>query len=387
MPVKVLVVDDSAFFRRRIKEILEKSPELKVIGSADNGRDAVDLAAKLRPDIITMDYEMPLMDGITAVKNIMAQNPTPILMFSSLTYEGARVTLDALEAGALDFLPKSFESMSGSPGESARVLQEKVLAIARSPMRRPGAAAPAARSPVAAPAARPQPAAPQPMAPQPRASTAPPSPPGFNQSQPQSGGRVTAAGIEHLRNNKPRVVIIGSSTGGPIALQKILTELPANFPYPILLVQHMPSTFTPAFAQRLDRLCQIEIREAKDNDMLRPGVALLAPGGKQMLVDQRGQTVNIIEGDERLQYKPSVDITFGSASRTFKGKVLALVLTGMGHDGREGAKLLKREGSTIWSQDEASCVVYGMPMAVETAGLSDAVMSIEHFAKRLREIM
>ncbi|OUS03213.1 chemotaxis response regulator protein-glutamate methylesterase [Gammaproteobacteria bacterium 42_54_T18] len=358
MPIKVMIVDDSAFFRRRIKEILEKSPELTVVGGADNGRDAIDRAKELNPDVITMDYEMPVMDGITAVREIMRTHPTPILMFSSLSFEGARVTLDALDAGALDYLPKSFESMTNSPNEGVKLLQDKVIAIARKSNVRPAPPAPAAPT---------TPARSRPIAP----------------PAPSSTPRSSQAGRPNI---KPRVVLIGASTGGPVALQKTLADLPANFPYPILLIQHMPNTFTSAFAQRLDRICNIRVQEAVDGDALKPGVALLAPGGTQMLLGDTGRTINVIEGSPRLQYKPSVDVTFGSAARSLKGQVLALVLTGMGHDGREGCKLLKREGATVWTQDEQSCVVYGMPMSVQTAGLSDMDFSLDNVCAKLGAI-
>lgn len=380
MPIQVLVVDDSAFFRRRIKEILERNPEIKVIGFADNGRMAIEKAAELQPDVITMDYEMPLLDGISAVRAIMASRPTPIMMFSSLSFEGARVTLDALDAGALDYLPKSFESMAGDPGESARILQDKVIAIARRGrfMGRPAvsAAAPARSEPA------PAPIAPKPVT-RPVAAAAAAAAPATPAAPAAKRG---ASPLDTLKGERPRLVLIGASTGGPVALQNILTALPATFPCPILLVQHMPSTFTTAFAERLDRLCKIRVKEAEDNDMLRPGHALLAPGGKQMLIEGRGQSVSIIEGNEKIQYKPSVDITFGSAARSVKGKILAIVLTGMGQDGREGCKLLKRCNATVWTQNEQSCVVYGMPMAVETAGLSDAVVDIKDLGKLLSEI-
>lgn len=372
MPIKVLIVDDSAFFRRRIKEILEKDPQLEIVGGADNGQAALQKVDELQPDVITMDYEMPVMDGITAVRQIMAKRPTPILMFSSLTYEGARVTLDALDAGAVDYLPKSFESMSSNPTESSKLLQEKVVAIAKSRVAIPKAASPAAAQP-ATKSAPTKSAAPQPAASQPRVGTEP-------------ARHITDAAVEQVKKNRPRLLIIGASTGGPIALQKVLTGLPANFPLPILIVQHMPGTFTQAFAQRLDRVCQVRIKEAQDNDSLRPGVALLAPGGMQMLINDGAQTVSVVEGSERLQYKPSVDVTFGSAARSLKGKVLALVLTGMGHDGREGSKLLKREGANVWTQDEETSVVYGMPMSVERAGYSDLVLPIDSFAQKLKQI-
>ena len=183
------------------------------------------------------------------------------------------------------------------------------------------------------------------------------------------------------------MVAIGTSTGGPVALQKVLTELPASFPAPIVLIQHMPASFTPAFAERLNRLCRIEVRQAEDGDVLRPGLALLAPGGKQMMIENRsGQArVRILASDERLNYKPCVDITFGSAAKSFHDKVLAVVLTGMGADGREGARLLKQSGSQVWAQDEASCVIYGMPMAVVKANLSDAVYSLDDIGRHLSE--
>lgn len=383
MPIQVLVVDDSAFFRRRIKEILERNPDIRVAGFADNGKLAVEMASELKPDVITMDYEMPLLDGISAVRAIMANRPTPILMFSSLSFEGARVTLDALDAGALDYLPKSFESMSGDPGESARILQDKVIAIARrgrymarpvstpSPVPPVSTPGPASRSVAPAPAPSSRPVA-RPTAPVAPTAAAP--------------ARKGASALDSLRGDRPKLIMIGASTGGPVALQNILMELPASFPFPLLLIQHMPATFTSAFAERLDRLCKIRVKEAEDNDPIRPGVALLAPGGKQMLLDARGQSVSVIEGNEKIQYKPSVDITFGSAARSVKGKILAAVLTGMGHDGREGCKLLKRINATIWTQSEQSCVVFGMPMAVQSAGLSDAVLDIKDFGKYLSEL-
>ncbi len=393
MPTSVLVVDDSAFFRRRIKEILEKNPSLKVVGFAENGREAIDKTKQLRPDVITMDYEMPLMDGISAVRVIMAEVPTPILMFSSLSYEGARVTLDALDAGALDYLPKSFESMSGDTSDSVKLLQERVLAIARRRAYMSNSGGSSAVTPL-------HPAA------SPTANAVPPvsSPASASVSNLQTSvavkksvavtpernapasARRQRAPLESLSGERLRLLMIGASTGGPVALQNILTMLPANFPLPILLIQHMPGTFTSAFAERLDRMCKIRVKEAEENDPIRPGLALLAPGGKQMLVGDNGHSVSIIEGNNQFQYKPSVDVTFGSAARSVRGKILAVVLTGMGSDGREGCKLLKRGNATIWTQNEQSCVVYGMPMAVETAGLSDAIIDIKDMGALISEL-
>lgn len=383
MTVSVLVVDDSGFFRKRLTEILTSSGQIKVVGAATNGREGVELAEKLRPDVITMDYEMPVMDGITAVREIMRKRPTPVLMFSSLTYEGARVTLDALEAGAVDFLPKNFEEIARDNSQLQKILIDRILDVARS---RPGnKAAPAAPGP-SAPAGRES-------SPVLRSRTAPVERPrSALRERPATQAPVgdPEAGRRPVRRGPARhyaVVGIGTSTGGPVALQRVLTALPASFPAPLVLVQHMPASFTPAFAERLNKLCQIEVRQAEDGDVLRPGLALLAPGGKQMMIENRsGQArVRILPGDERLNYKPCVDVTFGSLARSFPGKTLGVILTGMGSDGKEGCRLMKQSGSDVRSQDEKSSVIYGMPMAVAKAGLTDEVLSLDDIGPRLIE--
>lgn len=374
MAVKVLVVDDSGFFRRRVSEILSADPTIQVVGTATNGKEAIEQALSLKPDVITMDYEMPMMDGITAVRHIMQRCPTPVLMFSSLTHEGARVTLDALDAGAVDYLPKNFEDISRNPQKVQQMLCEKVHTISRSNRRFSAYSSPA---PAAAPAAS------SPTV----ASSLHSSAPAPRAAAPAPAARAPAPAQAHspAPKRKPyKLVAIGTSTGGPVALQRVLTQLPASFPAPIVLIQHMPAAFTKAFAERLDKLCKISVKEAEDGDVLRPGLALLAPGGKQMMVDGRG-TVKILPGDERLNYKPCVDITFGSAAKSYGDKVLSVVLTGMGADGREGARLLKQGGSTVWAQDEASCVIYGMPMAIVKANLADAIYSLDEIGKHLVE--
>ncbi|WP_426204966.1 protein-glutamate methylesterase/protein-glutamine glutaminase [Pseudomonas sp. TWP3-1] len=375
MAVKVLVVDDSGFFRRRVSEILSADPSIQVVGTATNGKEAIDQALALKPDVITMDYEMPMMDGITAVRHIMQRCPTPVLMFSSLTHEGARVTLDALDAGAVDFLPKNFEDISRNPEKVKQMLCEKVHSISRSNRRFSAYSTPA---PAAAPAPTPAPA---PAASSYGSHSAPARP-----APAPAPTRTSAASASSPapKRKSYKLVAIGTSTGGPVALQRVLTQLPGNFPAPIVLIQHMPAAFTKAFAERLDKLCRITVKEAEDGDILRPGLALLAPGGKQMMIDGRG-AVKILPGDERLNYKPCVDITFGSAAKSYGDKVLAVVLTGMGADGREGARLLKQGGSSIWAQDEASCVIYGMPMAIVKADLADAIYSLDDIGKHLVE--
>lgn len=387
MAVKVLIVDDSGFFRRRLSEILAADSRIEVIGTASNGQEAVDKTLELRPDVITMDYEMPVMDGITAVRQIMQRCPTPVLMFSSLTHEGARVTLDALEAGAVDYLPKNFEDISRNPQKVRQMLCDKVQAISRS--NRSGMA----RRPLPVSTARAGTPGPAPLSTLRTRTTgdAPVHSPSRLASSPvthtpamQPAPVAAPAPAARPQRRSYKLVAIGTSTGGPVALQQVLTSLPAGFPAPIVLIQHMPGTFTRAFAERLDKLCNIRVKEAEEGDILRPGLALLAPGGKQMMVDARGQ-IRILPGDERLNYKPSVDVTFGSAAKAYHDKVLAVVLTGMGADGREGARLLKAAGSQVWAQDEASCVIYGMPMAIVKAGLADQVYSLNDVGPALVE--
>ena len=366
MAVKVLVVDDSSFFRRRVTEIVNQDPLLEVVDTAVNGKEAIEKAQSLRPDVITMDIEMPVLDGISAVREIMAKCPTPILMFSSLTQAGAKATLDALDAGALDFLPKKFEDIARDKQEAITLLQQRIKALSRRRMfmSTPRTAAPVSGSSLAR-----------------NISSVTSS----LRTQPVVE-RASSAPVNYKRSGKSyQVVAIGTSTGGPDALQTILTQLPGNFPHPILLIQHMPSTFTTAFAARLNSLCKISVKEAADGDVLKPGCAYLAPGGKQMLVEGRGASarLRIIDGNDKVNYKPCVDITFASLAKSHGDKVLAIILTGMGADGRDGAKLLKDQGASIWAQDEASCVVYGMPQAVTKAGISSESLPLDRISQRI----
>lgn len=385
MPVRVLVVDDSNFFQHRLKEIINEHPDLKVIGIASNGREAVEKAAELKPDIITMDFEMPLMDGVTAIKHIMLNRKVPILMFSSLTYEGARITLDALAAGALDFIPKDFAEVSRNSVALKKKLHERLItlagvsikpAIAELPVESPSNFAPVTQL-----------ASSKPMVAQPVNSSNSNHSASTASANNASATKHTTADTYHLKK-QPKLLVIGASTGGPVALSEVLVALPANFPLPIILVQHMPENFTKAFAERLNKQCKVRVREAVDGDLLEPGLALLAPGGKQLMLDKRnGGCVKVLPDDDRVNYRPSLDITFGSAANAFGDKVLGVVLTGMGSDGCKGAQLLKTAGSALWSQDEESSVIYGMPMAVAKAGLTDKVLSLKEIGPRLvREI-
>lgn len=362
MPTRVLVVDDSGFFRRRVSEMLNGDPRLEVVGEAANGAEAVEMAAKLKPNVITMDIEMPVMDGISATRRIMQASPCPILMFSSLTTDGAKSTFDALDAGAVDYLPKRFEDISKNRDEATQALCERVYALGS----RPARVAPAARR------------ATSPVTPA-RTATSTVVTPCTTATRP-----VAAA----PRRGQFKLLAIGTSTGGPVALQEVLLKLPASFPLPIVMVQHMPGSFTPAFASRMNQLCAITVKQAEDGDTLQAGTAYLAPGGKQMMLESRGgrQVLRVVEPEAGQTYKPCVDLTFNSIAKVYPSQTLAVILTGMGADGREGCRTLKQGGSQIWSQDEASCVVYGMPAAVADAGLSDRVLSLNEVGPALAQL-
>ena len=346
MSITVLIVDDSRFICNRIRAILEDDPEFIVVGIAMNGQEAVSMAIALKPDPITMDIDMPVIDGITAVKQIMAAQPCPILMFSAMTQVGAQATFDALQAGAMDFLPKQLSNIDADRDAAKYLLRHKIRnlvqhagALRRHPWSQLGNGTAANKPPVA---------------------------------------QTTHADI----------LLIAASTGGPTALQHILPHIKANVGLPILLVQHMPAHFTKSFAERLDRLSQIQVREAQESELLQPGTALLAPGGLQMRLRTHAGEHRIALSAKQIgdTYSPSADITFSSVAEQFRGRVLAIVLTGMGEDGRYGAQHLKRQSAEIWAQDEASCVIYGMPKAVADAGLADKIIGLDQIAADLEQL-
>ncbi|MCJ8339770.1 MAG: chemotaxis response regulator protein-glutamate methylesterase [Pseudomonadales bacterium] len=363
MAVRVLVVDDSAFFRQRISEILSQSPNITVVGTARDGLDAIEKNNELKPDVITMDVEMPKLNGVDAVRQIMRERPTQVLMVSSLTHEGAQITLQAMEAGAVDYLTKDMRAWMDKSQSLNDDLISRIVALGKSKhfvksslINRFSALPKTNKATSSARVFRSQE----------EVKTAAPV-------------RAIRQAAKPLQPARCRVVVIGSSTGGPAALQTILTELPANFPHPILLVQHMPNTFTSVFAERLNQQCAIEVKHAESGDKLKPGRALLAPGGQQMILDGT-HSVQVLKGDERLTYRPSVDVTFASVAKHFSSQALAIVLTGMGADGRDGAKLLKSAGAIVWTQSEDSCTIYGMPQAVVKAGAGDSVVDLKDFA-------
>jgi two-component system chemotaxis response regulator CheB len=348
--LKVLIVDDSAFFRNRISAALSQADDIEIVGIAADGRQAIERTLKLKPDVITMDVEMPVVDGITAVRRIMEKMPTRILMFSALTKEGARETLDALDAGAMDFLPKDIGNLGSSVDETNRQLLERVRAVGHSRLNSVRSTLGAHRVHTSRVISSPLPLG--------------------------SGGE------------KPELLAIGASTGGPVALRQVLSALPRHFPIPVVVAVHMPGSFTGAYAERLNTVCSIKVKEAVDRDLLVPGQCLVAPGGKQLKVE-RGPSKYQVRVSDPLPsqiYHPSVDLMLSSVAESYKERALAVILTGMGADGLQGSKQLKRAGAVLWSQDKQSCVVYGMPQAVEKAGLSDRVVALDEIGPLLARI-
>ncbi len=440
MATKVLIVDDSTFFRKRLKEIVESDPTMQVVGEAKDGKEGVELTQRLHPDVITMDVEMPVMDGITAVKEIMAKCPTPILMFSSLTFEGANSTFKALEAGAIDFMPKNFDDIAHRREEAIKTLIGSIKAVSRSRVRGFRPAAPTASARPATSTTTSATGATSTLrrtstltstlsssttrtstlgATRPasilasrtsstlgsstlsRTTTTPAATAGaamgqykkINEMLSSDQGVPAAARKFTFGDHKSEttafkksgkmhsIVAIGSSTGGPIALQQIIPKLP-KLSVPVVIVQHMPGSFTTTFASRLDAMSQLHVVEAKDGDILEPGSCYIAPGGKQMIFERVGvkTRVRIISDTGRVSYNPCVDVSFASLCQIYGGKVLAMILTGMGSDGCEGCSLLKKKGSVIWAQNEETCVVYGMPQAVVNANVADLVLPLNEIA-------
>ncbi len=383
--VRVLIVDDSSFFRSRIRGIIASDSRLQLVGEASNGHEAIAKARQLHPDVITMDLEMPELNGIEATREIMRVAPIPILMFSSFTTSGAKATLDALDAGAVDYLPKKLEDIAHHGEEIRATLCDRLYSIARKGVPNRPHLTPLSAS-----------------TPSPLQRLRTPTPVGSTLLREHPTTTALKSSVKTVaptptppppkRLVQMRLVAIGASTGGPVALQQVLSALPADFRLPILLIQHMPATFTPAYAQRLNQLCAITVQEAKDGDTLRPGLALLAPGGMQMSIEGRkgggvaAAIVRITESRSGDTYKPSIDYTLSSIAKVEPAATLVIILTGMGADGCRGSAELKQHGSVIWSQDEASSTVYGMPAAVADAGVSSLILPLAEIGPYLAKV-
>lgn len=340
---RVLVTDDSAFMRRAIRQMLEEEPDIEVVAVAHDGKMAIEYAKQHEPDVITLDIEMPVMDGLTALRHIMRQMPTQVLMISSLTTEGSVASLQALRMGAADVIAKEHSTCAANILEIKEHLVSCVRALAKS--RKP--------------------------------RTNKPSPP------------TPSHAIPKLNVHDYRMLAIGSSTGGPPALEKILPMLPADFPLPVVVAQHMPLVFTQSMSKRLDDVCPMKVVHADHGTPILPGQIHIAPGAQHLHMTRRAGKLFATVSDEPITapYKPSVSALFESCAQTTGRQTLGVVLTGIGDDGLSGAKTLHNMGATLIAQDEESSVVYGMPRAIAEANIANAQLNPEAIAVMLQNMI
>jgi two-component system chemotaxis response regulator CheB len=342
--IKVLVVDDSAYVRKTIRQMLSRSPALEVVGIARDGEEALQLVAELDPDVVTADLIMPGMDGAEFTRRVMEVHPVPVVIVSIAAESSERV-LAALDAGAIDFVQKPTALATEKVYEIAEELVSKVRAAAAAPVGR----------------ARPEPAL--------------------------IGSGVATVPLTVSRGLAD-IVVIGISTGGPQALKVMMPQLPADLPVPVAIVLHMPVGYTEMYARRLDEACPLTVVEAGDAMAVRPGMVLVAPAGRHLTFKKTADGGVVTALDLRpldTPHRPSVDVLFHSAAEVYGGRVLGVVMTGMGADGREGAAWIKAAGGTILTESEESCVVYGMPRSVMEAGLSDASVPLDRMARAILE--
>lgn len=352
--IKVLVVDDSAFMRTAIRKMLESDPQITVVDTARNGIEALEKMKYKCPDIITLDIEMPQMDGLTTLKEIMRKNPLPVIIISSLTTEGAKTTLDALELGAVDFIPKQLSHVSleiikirdDLIHKVKTIFGKKNVLIAR-----------------------------------------------YTHSKNlkkdvQPTKCISSAELEK-RVAKIRVVAIGSSTGGPPALQEVFSKFPEDFPCGVLVVQHMPPLFTKSLAERLNGMSKLQVREARAGDLVKPGEALVAPGDKHMVLKRCANNSEVVLTDDPSDslHKPSVGVMMSSVADIYGSGTLGVILTGMGNDGLEGIRKIKERGGLAIAQNEETCVVYGMPKAIVDEGLADRISPLGSIADDIMELV
>ncbi len=347
--IKVLMVDDSAVVRLILRKLLESSNEIVVIGHAKNGKEALELIPNLNPDVVTLDIEMPVMDGITTLKEIRKlSKPVPVIMVSSLTKDGAEITLEALNEGAVDFVTKPSKTISSELEKIKFDLIEKIKAAATTKHVK------IKRIPSVK----------------------------HIEVEKKELPKITSKISEQT---KFKAVLIGISTGGPPALQVILPKFPKNFPIPIVVAQHMPPGFTKPMAERLNKLCPLEVDEAKDGDILKKGKIYIGKAGCHIKIKKRGAIyyLNITEEPKDALYHPQVDIMFETAAETIGSDVIAVIMTGMGSDGTEGLKKLKAKNAFVIGQDKETSVIYGMPRSAFEAGVVDVVVPLEKIPEKI----
>lgn len=346
--LRVLVIDDSAYVRKVVKQMLSRSPFIEVVGAARDGREALEMAEQLQPDVITCDLIMPELDGVGFVREQMRRRPVPILIMS-IANETGDAALTALDAGAVDFVQKPTALATEKIFEVSSELIEKVKAAGSIPLTRIHSA--------------------------PIPSEVPPAP-----------ARLATIAGSHAVD----VVVLGISTGGPQALKQLIPQLPADFPVPVAMVMHMPLGYTEMYARKLDEHSPLHVREAQEGDELRAGVVLLAPAGRHLGFRRKADGHVIAHLDARpfdTLHRPSVDVMFQSAAEVYRERVLGVVMTGMGSDGRQGSAWIKSQGGLVYTESEETCVVYGMPSTVVEAGLSDRVVPLGRMAQAIREVV
>ncbi|MCC7576951.1 MAG: chemotaxis response regulator protein-glutamate methylesterase [Methanomethylovorans sp.] len=364
MTIRVLVVDDSALMRKIISDILNSDPDIEVIDTARNGQIAVEKVEKLRPDVVTLDHEMPVLDGLGALGYIMSECPTPVIMLSAADERGAELTLNAFEYGAVDFIQKPSGNVSRDIEQIAEEIRAKVKAAAKAQLKNLHFMEEHVKS----------------------------SEKGKAYSEKTLPTSNTSKAIPRRIMTK-KILAIGSSTGGPRALEKVIPKLPRDLKAAVLVVQHMPAGFTASLAQRLNAQSELEVREAKDGDMVREGVVLIAPGDYHMEVVQKivdGKTVEVIalnKEPRELGVRPCVNALFRTLAPIYGSNILSVILTGMGMDGAEGVERIKNAGGKAIAEDERSCVVYGMPKAIVDRGLADRVVPLEMIATAIQQLI
>ncbi|MCP4449644.1 MAG: chemotaxis response regulator protein-glutamate methylesterase [Myxococcales bacterium] len=351
-PFRVLVVDDSLFMRAAIKRLLDARPEFCVIDMAKDGKEAVEKVAALRPDIVTMDFNMPRKNGVEAVREIMQRCPTPVLMFSAHTRQGAKETFDALHAGAFDFVAKPAGEVSAQLDGIADDLCRKLAAAARS-------------------TPRPKPAA--------QARTS------LRTTRPMAAQELRASRTMAAVSPNPRVLFIAISTGGPVALSRVIPQLPASMRTGVVIVQHMPATFTGALAERLNAESQLQVREAVNGDMPAPGLVLVAPGGTHLKVETSG-ALRLADGPLVHGCRPAADITMKNAAAAYGRRAIGLVMTGMGKDGAAGLLAIKKAGGKTFAQDKESSVMFGMPQAALELDAVDEIVVLDDMPTKLQQL-
>lgn len=341
-PVRILIVDDSAYMRFTIAKRLSETPGFQVVGSARDGVEALELIPKFNPDVVTLDVEMPRLDGLSTLREIMSTHPRPTIMVSSLTTEGARETVQALTWGAVDFVAKP-----SSKANIDAIMDDLVTKIQR--------AAKAKVYPISA------------------------------QRRQEKPVENTAPRKTRHYTKTDKVVVIGASTGGPRALSTVVPQIPGDLPATYLIIQHMPVGFTRSLAERLNNISNIEIREAAPGDSLEVGRALLAPGGFHMVLDQNN-CISLNQNPPVHGVRPAIDVTMISVAQKFGASTIGVVLTGMGTDGTNGAALIHSSGGYVIAEDESTCVVWGMPRSVQEAGVADVIAPLHEVAGEIQKV-